>query len=286
MSDHQEDSELERLPDDWERALALVAHPDDLEYGTASAVARWTSEGKTVSYVLATRGEAGLDRPPDETGPLREAEQRRAAAVVGVETVEFLDYRDGMIEYGLPLRRDLARAIRRHRPHVVLTLNRSDTWGGPSFNMADHRHVGLAVLDAVRDAANRWIFPELLEEGHEPWADVALVAFMGSPTPTHALDVTGFLDRGIASLREHKVSRAHGHRSRRDAAFVGRGGRTRARRRARAHLPGGAPLTVTPGPGGSLPRGSAARGRLRRLRSWPRRPGRACARPVRGPAAC
>jgi LmbE family N-acetylglucosaminyl deacetylase len=209
MSDHQEDSELERLPDDWERALALVAHPDDLEYGTASAVARWTSEGKTVSYVLATRGEAGLDRPPDETGPLREAEQRRAAAVVGVETVEFLDYRDGMIEYGLPLRRDLARAIRRHRPHVVLTLNRSDTWGGPSFNMADHRHVGLAVLDAVRDAANRWIFPELLEEGHEPWADVALVAFMGSPTPTHALDVTGFLDRGIASLREHKVYLEH-----------------------------------------------------------------------------
>ncbi|MGH8986956.1 MAG: PIG-L deacetylase family protein [Acidimicrobiia bacterium] len=204
-----EEPELEHLPDDWERALALVAHPDDLEYGTASAVARWTSAGKTVSYVLATRGEAGLDLPPDETGPLREAEQRRAAAVVGVETVEFLDYRDGMIEYGLPLRRDLARAIRRHRPQVVLTLNRYDSWGGPSFNMADHRHVGLAVLDAVRDAANRWIFPELVDEGHDPWSDVALVAFNGSPAPTHGVDVTGFLDLGIASLREHHVYLEH-----------------------------------------------------------------------------
>jgi LmbE family N-acetylglucosaminyl deacetylase len=75
--------------------------------------------------------------------------------------------------------------------------------------MADHRHVGLAVLDAVRDAANRWIFPELLDEGHEPWADVAFVAFMGSPTSTHAVDVTGFLDRGIASLREHHVYLEH-----------------------------------------------------------------------------
>ncbi len=204
-----EKPELQALPDDWDRALAIVAHPDDLEYGTASAVARWTSEGKGVTYVLASRGEAGLDRPPEEVGPLREAEQRRAAAVVGVATVEFLDYRDGMIEYGLPLRRDLARAIRRHRPHVVLSLNRYDSWGGPSFNMADHRHVGLAVLDAVRDAANRWIFPELLDQGHEPWGDVALVAFSGSPSPTHAVDVTGFLDHGIASLREHRLYLEH-----------------------------------------------------------------------------
>jgi LmbE family N-acetylglucosaminyl deacetylase len=200
---------LETFPDDWERALALVAHPDDLEYGTASAVARWTSAGKVVTYVLATSGEAGLALPPEETGRLREAEERRAAAVVGVDAVEFLGYPDGTIEYGLPLRRDFARAIRRHRPHVVLSLNRYDTWGAPSFNMADHRHVGLAVLDAVRDAANRWIFTELLDEGHEPWSEVALVAFSGSPTATHAVEVTGFLDRGIASLREHRAYLEH-----------------------------------------------------------------------------
>src|SRR5687768_15432100 len=100
------------LPEDWHTALAVVAHPDDLEYGAASAVARWTSQGKQISYLLVTRGEAGIDAmPPDEVGPLREEEERQGARRVGVDTVEFLDYRDGVIEYGLPLRRDLARAI-------------------------------------------------------------------------------------------------------------------------------------------------------------------------------
>jgi LmbE family N-acetylglucosaminyl deacetylase len=197
------------LPDDWTRALAVVAHPDDLEYGTASAVARWTSEGKSVAYLLATRGEAGLAIPPEQAGPVREAEERRSAAAVGVETVEFLDHVDGLVEYGLPLRRDIARAIRRHRPHVVLSLNRHATWGGPSFNMADHRHVGLAVLDAVRDAANPWIFPELADEGLDAWAEVGMVAFNASPDATYAVDVTGYLERGIASLREHRAYLAH-----------------------------------------------------------------------------
>lgn len=204
------DDRLEPLPTDWDRVLAIVAHPDDLEYGAASAVARWTAEGHVVTYLLVTRGEAGLAIPPDEAGPLREEEQRRSAAVVGVDVVEFLDgHLDGVVEYGLPLRRDLARAIRRHRPELVLTLNRHDSWGGPSFNMADHRNVGLAVLDAVRDAANRWIFPELLGEGLEPWEGVSMVCAAGSPQPTHAVDVTGFLEAGIESLRAHERYLAH-----------------------------------------------------------------------------
>ncbi|MBW3547697.1 MAG: PIG-L family deacetylase [Actinobacteria bacterium] len=198
-------ADLVPLPDDWERALALVAHPDDLEYGTASAVARWTSEGRNVTYVMATRGEAGLgDVPPEEAAPLREQEQRNSAAVVGVDEIEFLDHPDGVVEYGLALRRDFAAAIRRHRPQVVVTLNRHESWGGPSFNMADHRHVGLAVLDAVRDAANRWVFRELVAEGLDPWDGVTMVCFSGSPHATHAVDVTGFLDQGIRSLHEHR----------------------------------------------------------------------------------
>jgi len=88
---------------------------------------------------------------------VREAEERASAAIVGVETVEFLDHPDGLIEYGVPLRRDLARAVRRHRPEIVITINHHTDWGGGHLNMADHRHVGLAALDAVRDAANRWL---------------------------------------------------------------------------------------------------------------------------------
>ncbi|NIQ39836.1 MAG: PIG-L family deacetylase [Proteobacteria bacterium] len=196
---------LEELPEDWDKALAVAAHPDDLEYGAASAVARWTSQGKHVIYLIVTRGEAGIDSmPPDETGPLRDAEEKKSASIVGVETVEFLNHTDGTIEYGLPLRRDITRAIRRYRPDILVTLNYRLTWDGALLNMADHRWVGLAVLDAARDAGNRWIFPELGEEGLEPWNRVKMVCFSGSPRPTHAVDVTAFLHRGIASLKEHR----------------------------------------------------------------------------------
>ncbi|HLJ68640.1 MAG TPA: PIG-L deacetylase family protein [Chloroflexota bacterium] len=199
---------LEPLPEDWSRALAVVAHPDDLEYGAASAVARWTSHGKEVRYLLVTRGEAGIDTvPPEESGPLRAEEEERSAAVVGAASVEFLGYHDGVVEYGLPLRRDIARAIRKHRPEVLISLNYQGTWGSPGGyrapNSADHRAVALALLDAASDAGNRWIFRELLDEGLEPWGGARLVCFNGSPTPTHGVDITGFLDQGVASLREH-----------------------------------------------------------------------------------
>jgi LmbE family N-acetylglucosaminyl deacetylase len=200
------DATLAPLPDDWGRCLAVVAHPDDIEYGIAMAVARWTSEGKQVGYLLATRGEAGIDgMHPDEAGPLREAEERASAAVVGVSEVDFLDHRDGIVEYGLELRRDLAGAIRRHRPDVIVTINHELTFGASTFNMADHRHVGLATLDAARDAGNRWIFPELLDAGLEPWNGVRWVGISAVADPTHAVDVTGFLDAGVESLECHRA---------------------------------------------------------------------------------
>ena len=201
-----EQNKLTPLNEDWERALAVVAHPDDLEYGAASAVARWTSQDKYVGYLLATRGEAGIDAlPPAEVGPLREQEEIASAGLVGVLDVEFLDYADGVIEYGLPLRRDIARAVRQHRPEVLITLNFELTFGGTILNMADHRWLGLAVLDAARDAGNRWIFPELLEEGLQPWSGVKKVLVAGSANPTHGVDVTDFLELGIASLKAHRA---------------------------------------------------------------------------------
>ncbi|MGW0120572.1 PIG-L deacetylase family protein [Streptomyces sp. NPDC003327] len=202
-------TDLTEMPDDWQRALAVVAHPDDLEYGCAAAVAAWTDAGKEVVYVLATRGEAGIDGiDPATCAPLREREQRDSAAVVGVETVEFLDHRDGVIEYGLGLRRDIAAAIRRHRPELVVTLNHRDTWGGTPgapWNTPDHRAVGRAALDAAGDAGNRWIFPELIEQGLAPWDGVRWVAVSGSSTPTHAIDATPGMDRAIASLLCHRA---------------------------------------------------------------------------------
>ena len=193
---------LEIFPDDWNRALAVVAHPDDMEYGAAAAVARWTTDGKDVRYVLVTRGEAGIaSMPPAEVGPLRMDEQRRSCAVVGVTDVTFLHHADGLVEPSIELRRDLTREIRRHQPEVLLSINFRDSWGGPSWNHVDHRAVGVALLDASRDAANPWLFPD---DG-EPWDGVRLLAFNGSPQPTHGVDVTDHLDTGIESLLCHET---------------------------------------------------------------------------------
>ncbi len=191
------------MPTDWTRALAVAAHPDDLEYGAAGAIAGWTDAGKEVRYVLLTRGEAGIDTMnPAQAGPLREAEQVAGAREVGVSVVEFLDHRDGTIEYGLPLRRDLAAAIRRHEPELIITGNFHDSWPGGGWNTPDHRNTGRALLDAIGDAGNRWIFPDL--EG-EPWKGVKYVAIAGSPQSTHAVDVSSTMDRAVASLQAHKA---------------------------------------------------------------------------------
>ena len=196
-------SELQPFPDDWNRALAIVAHPDDMEYGAASAVARWTSEGREVAYLLVTRGEAGIaTTAPDEVAPLREVEQRNSCAAVGVTELEYLDHPDGLVVEGLPLRRDLAAVIRRRQPDVIVSINHRDSWGGPSWNHADHRAVGRSILDAIRDAGNRWIFPD----AGDPWDGTRFAAFNASPESTHAVEISEeHLAAGIASLRCHEM---------------------------------------------------------------------------------
>ena len=193
---------LQALPEGWQRAVAVVAHPDDLEYGCASAVARWTRQGKQVAYVLASSGEAGIEgQDPARVGPLREAEERASAALVGVTEVEFLGLPDGLIEPDLELRRRLAGAFRRLQPEMVLTMHFGLTWGeSGNVNHADHRAVGVAVLDACRDAANSWVFTDLGPR----WAGVEAVYVAAAEEPTHFVDVGDTLEAGVASLREHR----------------------------------------------------------------------------------
>lgn len=194
---------LEPVVEDWQKALAIVAHPDDLEFGAAAAIARWTGQGKEIVYVMATSGEAGIDGlAPQECGPLREAEQIESARIVGVDVVEFLGQPDGTIEYGVALRKVLTAVIRRHQPEIVITNNFRETWDGDVLlNQADHMAVGRATLDAVRDAANRWIFPD---DG-ERWAGVRQVWASGSPSGKHGVDITDTFETGLASLRAHKA---------------------------------------------------------------------------------
>jgi LmbE family N-acetylglucosaminyl deacetylase len=198
---------LAPFPDDWQRALVIAAHPDDIEYGLAAAVAVWTSARKDVRYLLATRGEAGMAGvPPVEAGPLREEEERRAAAVVGVTEVDFVGHRDGVLVAGPELRRDLAAAIRRHEPELVVTGYDGATWSRPGMspayvNSADHRALGESVLDAVGDAANEWIFPELTEP---PWRGVQYIAVQDPLDPVHEVDVADQVETAVASLAEHR----------------------------------------------------------------------------------
>ena len=197
---------LEPLPEDWERALCVVAHPDDLEFGAAAAIARWTGQGKEVVYCMVTSGEAGIDAmDPDECRAVREAEQVESARIVGVSVVDFLRQPDGVLEYGVPLRRVITEVVRRHRPEIVITGNFRDTWGGVNLNQADHIATGKAVVDAVRDAGNRWVFREQLADGLEPWGGVRAVWAASSPQSTHAVDTTDTFDAGVASLEAHRA---------------------------------------------------------------------------------
>src|SRR6476619_8662946 len=125
---------IEPLDENWERALCVVAHPDDMEFGAAAAVARWTGQGKQVVYCMVTSGEAGIDGlSPDECREVREAEQVESARIVGVDEVDFLGLRDGVLEYGVALRRAIAEEDRLHRPEIVVTNNFRDSWGGRNF---------------------------------------------------------------------------------------------------------------------------------------------------------
>lgn len=195
---------LTPLREDWTRALCVVAHPDDLEFGAAAAVARWTRQGKQVVYCMVTSGEAGIDAmPPEECRVAREAEEVESARIVGVDQVDFLRLPDGILEYGVPLRRAIAEQVRRHRPEVVVTNNLRDTWGGVNLNQADHIATGKATLDAVRDAGNRWVFPEQLHDDLEPWGGVGQVWAFGSPRSAHAVETTESVEAGVRSLAAH-----------------------------------------------------------------------------------
>lgn len=173
-----------------ERVLCVVAHPDDMEYGASAAVAHWTDAGIEVAYLLLTSGEAGMQRPPAEVGPLRAAEQRAACDRVGVRQLTILDHPDGMLMPTLALRRDIAREIRTFKPDAVLisSWDIEAPWG---LNQADHRAAGLAALDAVRDADNTWVFPELAaDEGLPKWGATWLLVVGSVAPPTHAIEVT------------------------------------------------------------------------------------------------
>lgn len=177
------------FPTDWRTALMLVPHPDDIEWGCATAVAKWTSQGKRVHYALACRGEAGIEgMPPEEAGPLREREQRLSSAIVGVHDVEFWDFPDSEIFNTPELQAKIVEAITELAPDVVITLYSGPEWAPGAPNQRDHIEFSKAVAAAYESLPNppRWFF----EHG---------------PGGTHGEVVDGFIDVGVDSLAAHDV---------------------------------------------------------------------------------
>jgi LmbE family N-acetylglucosaminyl deacetylase len=165
-------------------------------------LARWRRQNKQFVYVVVSDGEAGISTmDPSVVGPLRRGEQEASCAAVGVARSSSSAGPKGRSSRVWSYAADLAAAIRKHRPEVVVSINFRESWGGPSWNHADPRAVGRALLDAVRDAANPWVFPDR----GDPWPGVRFVAFSGSPQPTHAVDTTATFDDGVRSLACHRT---------------------------------------------------------------------------------
>lgn len=198
----------------FERVLAVAAHPDDLDFGASGTIAGLVADGASVSYCIATSGDAGGfdDTPRDQMGPLREREQRAAGRAVGVEDITFLRYPDGELTPSMSLRRDISRAIRQIRPQLMLIPSPTRNWARLPASHPDHLAAGEAAINAIYpDARNPFAHKDLLrDEGLAAWS-VPEVWVMGDPLIDHAVDVTEQWPAKLAALGAH-VSQV-GHRA-------------------------------------------------------------------------
>ncbi|HWW54973.1 MAG TPA: PIG-L deacetylase family protein [Acidimicrobiales bacterium] len=188
------------------RVLIVTAHPDDVDFGAAGSIARWTDNGIDVRYCIITDGDAGgFDPavPRSEIPTIRRAEQTAAAKSVGVTELHFLGHPDGRLQTSIELRRDISRVIRQVRPDRVVAQSPDRNFQRIQASHPDHLAAGEATLCAVYpDARNPFAHPELLEEGLEPHT-VDEVWLMASAGADHAVDITDTVERKISALRCH-----------------------------------------------------------------------------------
>ena len=185
------------------QVMVVTPHPDDAEFGVAGTVARWTSEGKDVIYVVCTNGDKGTSDPnmkPDELARIREQEQLAAAKLLGVREVIFLRYPDQALEDTPEFRKEIVRLIRMYQPEIVVTADpyRRYIWH------RDHRIAGRVVLDAVFPyARDIHAYPDLIKQGLQPHK-VKEVLLWASEDPNYCFDITETFDIKLAALCCHK----------------------------------------------------------------------------------
>lgn len=192
-------------------ALVMFAHPDDAEYMCGGTIAAWAKEGTEVHYCVITDGSAGSNEPGvvrEELAVVREAEQRAAAEILGVKDLTFLGFVDGELEVNLETRRAVTGVVRRVRPEVIVAPDPSRLWSGSGYiNHWDHKQAGTLALCAVMpDAPSRPQFPELLDEGLEPFEIPNL--WLGSEDADTYVDITPTIDTKLAALAAHQSQHA------------------------------------------------------------------------------
>ena len=205
----------EEHPGIWhekQKILVILAHPDDPEFFCGATLATWAKAGHVIDYYLLTCGDKGASDPGTDPSALcatRHTEQRKAADIIGIKDVHFMELPDGYLEPTIGLRREIVRIIRKHRPDILVTCDPQNLYPSATYgiNHPDHRYAGQVVLDAVFPAAgNPHYFSELLkEEGLEPWAPREVwVSIPAANNINVALDMTEMWEIKIAALKEHK----------------------------------------------------------------------------------
>jgi len=189
-------------------AMAIVAHPDDIEFSCSGTLARWAKLGTRVSFVLCTSGDVGIDEPGmtrAQAAKIREAEEREAAGILGASEVVFLGEPDGLLQATLELRRKLVREIRRFRPEVVLCGDPTIVLAASDYiNHPDHRAAAAAALDAVFPAAGQPnLFEELAQEGFFAHKPRKVYVFSWEKVDTY-VNIEETIDLKVAALRAHK----------------------------------------------------------------------------------
>ncbi|MCI0550056.1 MAG: PIG-L family deacetylase [Anaerolineae bacterium] len=199
--------------DHWEtpqKILVILAHPDDPEFFCGGTLAQWARAGHEITYVLLTCGDKGFNpathanMTPETLCGIRYEEQQNAAKVIGAKSVHFLDRADGYLTPDLDLRRDVVRAIRQHKPDILVTCDPQTLFAPYGINHPDHRAAGQVVLDAVFPAAgNLAFFPELIAEGYPPHMPKEVWCSLTTQANT-TIDVTKTWQIKLDAILQHK----------------------------------------------------------------------------------
>jgi len=182
-----------------QRALAIGAHPDDIEFGAGGTLARWADAGCHVVMAIMTDGSKGSWNPVQDSAALvdqRAAEQRSAAEVIGAAEVVFLGHVDGELEYSMGLRAQVAALIRTHRPDVLIS---HDPWARYEIH-PDHRATGWAAVDGVVAARDHLFFPDQGLDEHRPES----LLLWRAAEPDYWEDISATFDTKLAALLCHE----------------------------------------------------------------------------------